>query len=580
MIVADLVKETTTSTGTGNITLAGAMATFRTFNAGVGVGPSFPYRIDGGTEWEVGVGHLSNSTTLVRDSVQVSTNSNALVSFSAGTKTVYITASADLLNRIAPTQLKIRYVSTTGNDSTAVLGDITRPWASVRTAVDACSVGDTVCLLPGTHTPAPPLVLKNGVTLTSLLGRGATNITFSGDFVMSAASGSGPTVHGGQIQPSAGVSGVDACYVSGLSILLNANLICNLANITGVNTATGGANTGTGAEYIDMIVNDCDLYGASDVHVIIDAKQRTYFRNCTLVTSYDFCHLIGPNNIAHLTLQNCEVLYRPWGDSATLRGYTVDTLGRIRSGSLTLSNVKIKVYNDGTTDWSSGGMDLVDSQPAGIVVDHASGAKLIVDNVTWETLAAFPVPIRRYGSNAAAGTPSLGSVVVTGGAVDLCEYNSASLHPSPPRIVPRNPAVLKASIFAAAAASTTKNNTYRCTAAATSQAFTLFTLPPGVAVKAVWIDCTTAFSGGAASAVTAEFGIVGNTAKYLAATDVKGATGITASANLMYVEGSGDVFTGTGTLVQVVLRTTGANVSTLTAGQVDVHIELSAAAGV
>ena len=91
-MIADRVKETTTTTGTGSITLAGAATGFRTFNAAIGVGPETYYCIVGPTgEWEIGEGYLSSSTTLVRDTVYTSSNANALVNFSAGTKDVFIT---------------------------------------------------------------------------------------------------------------------------------------------------------------------------------------------------------------------------------------------------------------------------------------------------------------------------------------------------------------------------------------------------------------------------------------------------------------------------------------------------------
>ncbi len=95
-LVADRVRETTTTTGTGNITLAGAVTGFRTFNAAFGTNVLFYYVIDsdGGTEWEVGEGYLSGSTTLVRKEVKSSSNSNALVNFSAGTKRVTVTFPA------------------------------------------------------------------------------------------------------------------------------------------------------------------------------------------------------------------------------------------------------------------------------------------------------------------------------------------------------------------------------------------------------------------------------------------------------------------------------------------------------
>ena len=94
---ADRVRETTTDTGTGDITLDGAVSSFETFSANFVVnGPEFTYCIQGQTtsEWEVGSGYLSASTTLVRDMVYKSSNSDALVSFSAGTKDVFCTISS------------------------------------------------------------------------------------------------------------------------------------------------------------------------------------------------------------------------------------------------------------------------------------------------------------------------------------------------------------------------------------------------------------------------------------------------------------------------------------------------------
>lgn len=96
MIYADRVKETTTTTGTGNITLAGAASQFQSFNAAYETNVPFPYAIVGqsGTEWEVGRGYLSGSSTLVREFVDASSNSGAAVNFSAGTKDVFASISA------------------------------------------------------------------------------------------------------------------------------------------------------------------------------------------------------------------------------------------------------------------------------------------------------------------------------------------------------------------------------------------------------------------------------------------------------------------------------------------------------
>ena len=86
----DRVQETTTTTGTGTITLAGAVAGYRTFSAAEEVGDRVYYTITDGTDWEVGEGVLLTSSTLSRETVSSSSNAGALVSFAAGTKNVWI----------------------------------------------------------------------------------------------------------------------------------------------------------------------------------------------------------------------------------------------------------------------------------------------------------------------------------------------------------------------------------------------------------------------------------------------------------------------------------------------------------
>lgn len=91
-VVEDRVKETSTTTGTGDLTLAGAVAQFRAFSAVCADGDQVPYAIVGqtGTEWEVGVGTWHTGSTLTRTRVTNSSNAGALVNLSAGTKDVFL----------------------------------------------------------------------------------------------------------------------------------------------------------------------------------------------------------------------------------------------------------------------------------------------------------------------------------------------------------------------------------------------------------------------------------------------------------------------------------------------------------
>lgn len=91
-ISADRVQETTTTTGTGAITLAGAGTGYRAFASVMAASDTCYYTISGGAEWEVGLGTFN--TTLTRTTVYASSNAGAAVNFSAGSKNVFITAPA------------------------------------------------------------------------------------------------------------------------------------------------------------------------------------------------------------------------------------------------------------------------------------------------------------------------------------------------------------------------------------------------------------------------------------------------------------------------------------------------------
>jgi len=96
LILADRVKESTTTTGTSDFALGGAITGFQTFSASVGANNTTYYSVADGADWEVGLGTLSNDgLTLARTTVLQSSNADAKVSFAAGTKEVFVTYPAD-----------------------------------------------------------------------------------------------------------------------------------------------------------------------------------------------------------------------------------------------------------------------------------------------------------------------------------------------------------------------------------------------------------------------------------------------------------------------------------------------------
>ena len=98
LVLADRVRETTTTTGTGSVTLGGAYTGFQTFSAGIGNANNTYYTIANSVsgEWEVGIGtYTTSGNTLSRDTVLASSNAGSLVVFTAGSKDVFVTQPAE-----------------------------------------------------------------------------------------------------------------------------------------------------------------------------------------------------------------------------------------------------------------------------------------------------------------------------------------------------------------------------------------------------------------------------------------------------------------------------------------------------
>ena len=120
LVLADRVRDTTTTTSTGTITLSGTAPTgFQNFSV-IGNGNTTYYTIAHQTanEWEVGIGtYTSSGTTLARTTILASSNSGSVVNLSAGTKDVFVTYPAERsvnLSSAALTSGRVPYATTDG----------------------------------------------------------------------------------------------------------------------------------------------------------------------------------------------------------------------------------------------------------------------------------------------------------------------------------------------------------------------------------------------------------------------------------------------------------------------------------
>jgi len=239
--LADRVRETTTSTGTGAITLGGAVAGFVSFSSVLSTNDTTYYVIvsSTATDWEVGVGTYS-SNTLTRTTVLDSSNSNALVNFTVGTKAVFIAQPAGRAvysdgTSIVSSDGKSVLTTAGGTGVTSyVVGDTL--YYAAGTVLSKLSIGTAGQVITSTGT-APQWSTLSGIAVTTI-SFGSTGLT------PNSATGGAVTVAGtlgtanGGTNLTSFTSG-GAVYATSTSVLTTGTLPTT-AGGTGLTSYTAG----------------------------------------------------------------------------------------------------------------------------------------------------------------------------------------------------------------------------------------------------------------------------------------------------------------------------------------------------
>jgi hypothetical protein len=210
LVINDRVKETTTTTGTGAVSLAGAVTGFETFAAGVGNSNTTYYAIVHQTanEFEVGLGTLDgDSSDLTRTTVISSSNSDSAVDFAAGTKDVFCTIPASkLIFEDASNDVTIGRNLTVTGDLTITGDDLTM------------NTNTSGAALIGDGTNFNPVAISGDITI-------AANGT--------AAIGSGVIVNA-DINSSAAIAMSKTAFTAGTGVSLSTNTLSVDAAQTGI----------------------------------------------------------------------------------------------------------------------------------------------------------------------------------------------------------------------------------------------------------------------------------------------------------------------------------------------------------
>lgn len=289
LVLADRVLETTTSTGSGTITLAGATAGYQSFSV-VGNGNTTFYVIaaQSGTDWEVGIGtYTASGTTLSRDTVLSSSAGGAKVTFSSGTKNVFVNYPAGravyggeqgtvTISSLSATSAVISNLAATSANITTLTGttiSATNMGAQATTQFQAASANITTV----TGTTA-------GFTSASITTVSGTTAGFT--------SASITTVTG----TTAGFTSANITTVTGTTgtFTTSSDAIGNLRNIPSAGTAKTSAYTlaiSDIGEFVTVgsggsITVPNDIFVAGNAVTIYNDTTGNISINCPITTAY------------------------------------------------------------------------------------------------------------------------------------------------------------------------------------------------------------------------------------------------------------------------------------------------------
>jgi hypothetical protein len=263
LILKDRVKETTTTTSTGTITLLGAADGYQSF-AAIGDGNTTYYTITAqvGTEWEVGIGtYTSSGTTLSRDVVLSSSNGGSLVNFSAGIKDVFVvqpsekaiyTDATDIVNTSGNGSNSVTFTTIVANTATITDGTISATPANATDIVNKSYVDGIVA--SGIHYHEPVLV------------ESPTPLTATYNQPGGAGNGVGATLTNSGANVALQIDGVTLSNTARVLVYTQSNAVQN-----GIYTVTGeGAPDapGPGAAWVLTRATDADTYGVAGSTVL------------------------------------------------------------------------------------------------------------------------------------------------------------------------------------------------------------------------------------------------------------------------------------------------------------------------
>ena len=319
LILKDRVKESSSSSGTGSITLGGAFPGYQTFNAAIATGSTVYYTIHNLTagdddEWEVGVGTFTSPATLSRDTVLSS-------SAGAPTKTNFTAGASGLEVFVTqPAEEAVYLNNATGKVEIGGNGTNTVTFTNINT----------------TNLTATTVTLTNGtITTNAASATDITNKTYVDGLFSTGISYHDPVLVEEDVA-------LDAVYVqpNGASNGVGATLTNNAANVALVVDGVSVSNTARILVYAQANAVQ------NGVYTVTNPGNASAQWVLTRATDADTFGLANPN-----TLGQGDAFFVTDGDTGAGRTYICNTPGTITFGSTNITFAEIsssQIYAAGT----------------------------------------------------------------------------------------------------------------------------------------------------------------------------------------------------------------------------------------